>query len=548
MTIWQSAARREPGPEELFVARAELDLLFPAHVLLDPDGTIRAVGPSLSRLAAGDLIGRDVGQVFQVDLYQDAAAPDARPGTVTLTMERPHALRLRGTCLRREDEVWLLVGHQPQHDATTELVAEDFAPSDAAADLICTARETADRLKRSEALVHGLEEQKLAAEAACHAKSTFLATMSHEIRTPMNGVLGLASLLGKTELSTEQRELLDVIMISGQALMGILNDVLDLSKVESGSTEIECTDFRLQELLSGLEAMFRPQASKKGLDLIIDMDAPPPLRGDPARIRQILVNLLSNAIKFTESGQVTLTAAFQTRTRRTGKLLLTVRDSGIGMAPIAIDRIFQPYVQADSSTTRRFGGTGLGLAIVRKLVDLLGGKIAIESRLGVGSVFRVELPVESARTAQAPAAPAQTSLMPLPDLSAGGHRVLLAEDNLTNQFLMKRFLDKLGVASHLAADGREVLLAWKDGAYDLILMDVEMPVLDGLEAAREIRRRESCQSARRIPIIGLSADASAEGARAALAAGMDAFMTKPISIEKLAAAIEQTLAPSREAS
>ena len=268
--------------------------------------------------------------------------------------------------------------------------------------------------------------------------------------------------------------------------MDILNDVLDLSKVESGSSEVESADFQLRDLLSSLEAMFRPQASSKGVQLEFANDVPPmPLRGDPARLRQILLNLVGNAIKFTEAGQVSLTASFRARTPQTGKLALVVADSGIGIAPAAIERIFQPFVQADSSTTRRFGGTGLGLAITRRLVELLGGKITVESRLGVGTTFRVELPIQRSEATEVPREAAPVRPEPLPDLSAGGHRVLLAEDNATNQFMMTRFLDRLGLASDCAANGREALLLWEKQAYDMILMDVEMPILDGLEAARE---------------------------------------------------------------
>jgi len=335
-------------------------------------------------------------------------------------------------------------------------------------------------------------------------------------------------------------ELLDVMVSSGQALMDILNDVLDLSKIESGRTEVECVAFSLQDMLSGLDAMFRPQAASKGIELIVDNGAPDRLAGDPSRLRQILLNLLGNAIKFTEAGHVSLRSAYLPRGPRGGRLVLIVSDSGIGMARGAIDRIFQPFIQADSSTTRRFGGTGLGLAITRRLVDLLEGRIDVESRLGIGTSFKVELPIQLAPDDGRERAPSPLPPPTLPNLSLARYRVLLVEDNKTNQFLMMRLLDRLGLQADCAANGREALLAWEAGRYDLILMDVEMPVLDGIGATREIRRREAATTTRRVPIIALSAEASPEGARAAIDAGMNRFITKPITIDRLTAAITET--------
>lgn len=256
----------------------------------------------------------------------------------------------------------------------------------------------------------------------------------------------------------------------------------------------------------------------------------------------MLLNIVGNAIKFTEAGEVMVTAAFREDERRRGTLVLTIADTGIGMAPVALERIFQPFVQADSSTTRRFGGTGLGLAITSRLVELMRGEISVESRLGIGTTFRAELPLEMAETSLAPAAPA---LVPLPDLSSQRCRILLAEDNQTNSFLMTRFLARIGVAMDRVENGRETILAWERGGYDIILMDVEMPVLDGIEATREIRRREMGRSGGPTGIIGLSAGTSAETMKSALERGMDAFLTKPIGIERLAEEIQRVLARTR---
>lgn len=543
MMAWHANAGFGAGSGDLAFSEADLDYFFPAHLIVDKSWRILATGPSLRRLLGEEIIGRDLRAVFTVEMPDQGSG--ARNRDVTPTMEHPRGIRLRGACVEREDRVAFLVGHDPRFDDTATLREEDFGPDNSARSLLAKAAECALLLGESQRMGQALEERRIATEAANRAKSTFLATMSHEIRTPMNGVLGLASLLVRTELTAEQRELVDAILGSGRALMDILNDVLDLSKIESGSMPIDTAAFHLPELLSKLEAMFGAMASGKGVTLHFrdesDCDR---LRGDVSRIRQILLNLVGNAIKFTEAGRVVVTAAFRAGEGGRGTLDLTVADTGIGMAPAALDRIFQPFVQADSSTTRRFGGTGLGLAITRRLVDLMGGEISVESRLGIGTTFRVELPLE---VAEAAAAPAVSEVAPLPDLSAERCRILLAEDNQTNSFLMTRFLARIGVAVDWVENGRETILAWEKGGYDIILMDVEMPVLDGIEATREIRRREMGRPGGRTGIIGLSAGTSAETMKAALDRGMDSFLTKPIAIERLAEEIQHILARTRAA-
>jgi signal transduction histidine kinase len=374
------------------------------------------------------------------------------------------------------------------------------------------------------------------AEAANGAKSAFLATMSHEIRTPLNGVLGMAQAMAADGLSARQAERLAVIRQSGESLLAILNDVLDLSKIEAGKLVIEEVEFDLGELARGAHSAFTAIANKKGLSFGLDLqEARGRYRGDPSRIRQILYNLISNALKFTEQGEIRVKASYSD-----GLLKLEVRDTGMGIAPENLGRLFDKFDQLDSSTTRRFGGTGLGLAICWELAQLMGGEITVDSDVGKGSAFTVSLPIARVGDEIHLPAPA-TADDSAPALAL---RVLAAEDNEVNQLVLKTLLHQLGVDPFVVADGKAAVEAWEAEPWDLILMDVQMPVMDGPTAAAEIRRREAARGQARTPIVALTANAMAHQVQQYLACGMDGHVAKPIEIKALYQVLVRTLGES----
>lgn len=365
-----------------------------------------------------------------------------------------------------------------------------------------------------------------AAEAATEAKSRFLAFMSHEIRTPLNGVLGMAQAIAQDKLPARQRERLTVLRAAGDALLVILNDILDLSKIEAGRLELEAVEFDLEPLLSSSRAAFGPMAEQKGLQLLLETEpAAGRYRGDPGRVRQIVFNLISNAVKFTADGEVRVSAMYAD-----GALRVVVCDTGVGMAADVLEGLFQPFTQAEASTSRQYGGTGLGLAICRELAGLMGGALTVASTPAQGSIFTLAIPVE--RLGETiPADPAVEEAPPA--LPAGRLRILAAEDNPTNQMVLHALLSEASPNLTIVADGEAAVQAWETATFDVILMDVEMPKMNGLDATRAIRRVEAAQGLPPVAIIALTANAMPQQIAEYLAAGMNAAVTKPLNVGEL---------------
>lgn len=373
-----------------------------------------------------------------------------------------------------------------------------------------------------------LEEAKKKAELATYTKSMFLANMSHEIRTPLNGVIGLSSILSKTELTAEQQELLELIIISGQNLLAIINDILDYSKIEAGQVQIERTPLSLRCELGVILKIMRFNAKAHNIQILHEIDSTVPhyIYGDPLRIKQILLNLLNNAIKFTEKGHVKLVCKLLQGNEN--MLRFEVSDTGIGINEEAKNKLFSEFTQADISTTRKYGGTGLGLAICKNLVKLMKGSIGAESVVGEGSVFWFQIPFE---------------ISPKPEklhthnISARIHseiKILLAEDNPINQKVAIHALKQLNLKCDLATNGLEVIQMHKDNHYNLILMDIQMPEMDGLEASRKIREMEKAEKVQKpVLIAAVTANAFEEDKQHCIDAGMNFYLSKPFKIEAL---------------
>lgn len=492
-------------------------------MLMDREGRITWVNESFTRLTGysfdealgqlpGDLLNSGETDPATIQLLQDSVR-DACPVRVEI-------------CNRRKDgqHVWIETSQVAMRNSDGELETLIAVERD-----ISAAKEHARQL----------EEARIAAEEGARAKAEFLATMSHEIRTPMNGIIGMADLLAEADLTADDRQNVETIRSSAQALLKIINDILDLSRLEAGKFAITQEDFNLRDCIDSAADLFRPKALEKGLSMQVSYAAglPERLHGDDGRLRQILVNLIGNAVKFTPEGKIAV------RVSHAGadpcRLVVEVQDSGIGISEAQASHIFDRFTQADAATTKAFGGTGLGLTISSMLAKRMGGGISVQSELGKGSCFRLELQMAPAGEEMSTAAPALADTPP----QLGPCRVLLAEDNQTNRLLIRKFLRGQPVELAEAGNGRAAVEMCKELLPDIILMDMSMPELDGIGATREIRSLPIPQPV----IVALTANAFSSDRQACLDAGMDHFLAKPVKKAVLLHTLAAVLAEASKA-
>jgi signal transduction histidine kinase/CheY-like chemotaxis protein len=526
----------------------QIENLYPCYLLTDRDLVLISVGRSIRKLlpelAAGDGLSDHFSIMRPRSRFDPALA--ARRSSALELKSADGRINLVGMVTVVEGNYLFCLTHSAMMARSwgdLELAPSDFSSADQSMAIGTSMGLQAVLLSEMKELAASLAIARDVALAAIRDKAAFLSVMSHEIRTPLNGVMGMVHVLLKDAPTDQQRSRLEIIRESGDSLLAILNDLLDISRLEAGTMSLDSVEFDLHEVLSGAHAAFTAMANKAGLSFTLDIDpAAGVYLGDPTRLRQVAYNFLSNALKHTREGNVALSARLVD-----GSLVISVSDSGLGMEPDQIKSVFEPNSLAYDSLNRNVGGTGLGLGISRDLVKLMGGTIEVHSELGKGSTFSAKLSIPRLRDADLyDPTTGEEGLVASTD-NVQSLRVLAAEDNLVNQLVLRTLMEQFGISLTVVENGKLAVEAWESQTWDIILMDMQMPVMGGVEASRLIREREREKAVTRTPIIAVTANAKAHQISEYEIAGIDGIVSKPIKADLLANVLIKVLDEMAEA-